>query len=305
MEQFKPDQLNLEDHIAELELHLYSQKRILIVEGNSDLLFFNVLLTTTDNEVTPFVIGEKSKNNSREEIINIFNNFPLIQNHPNVLGIVDKDLNELKHPGYENLKQTEFYDLDCYYIFGSNFLNFVIELVCHDKIIKKIGFNPGKDIGYFREFLLISLLPITKMRFINSRLQIPFNKILKKSPIKERKDRHKKLSKFINDEFSVEINSFHKYLTDSGNNKGITSENLIQEIENLHIESMMEVTNGHDLISLITAIIKTNRNDYDDIKTEESLRLSMNTYTFDEFELTKSVKEWILHLPTNQEKVPS
>ncbi|MEK4669007.1 DUF4435 domain-containing protein [Niallia sp. FSL R7-0271] len=305
MKQFKPDQLELEDHIAELEFYLYSQKRVLIVEGKSDLLFFNVLLTTTNNEVIPFVIGEKSKNSSREEIIKLFDYFPLIQNHPNVLGIVDKDLNELKPLGYKNLKQTEFYDLDCYYIFGANFLSFIIELVCHDKIIKKLGFNPGKDIEYFREFLLISLLPLTKMRFINSQLKIPFNNILKKSPIKDRKERHKKLSKFLNDKFSVEINSFHKYLTDSGNNKGLTLENLIQEIENVDIESKRQVTNGHDLISIITAIIKTNRNDFDDVKTEESLRLSMNINTFDEFELTKSVKEWILHIPTAQEKVSS
>ncbi|WP_194842089.1 DUF4435 domain-containing protein [Gracilibacillus salitolerans] len=299
----RPDELDLKDNIAELEIHLKSNKKIFIVEGKGDLDYFKLLLDRAEEVITPFVVGDKSTNNCRGEIINIFDVLPEVQNNPNVIGIIDRDFNQNTFDKFTNLKQTEYCDLDCYYVYGSNFNNFVSQLVSHYKITNKIGFNPLDNIDHFREYLLECLLPLTKMRLKNDLLNIPFNRVLKKSPIQDRKDRHKKFLKFLNDDFTINMNVFYTYLSSNGSLRHFECQELLDVINSFQVTNKLHVSNGHDLISLITAIIKSYRNDYDDIKTEEALRLTMNIEVFEEFELTRSVKKWILSSCEKKEAV--
>jgi hypothetical protein len=290
----KPDNLELADHIAELELLLLSNNNIFIVEGKSDLDFFKIPLKSTKKKILPFVIGEKGSTNCRNDIIELFNNVSSIQNNPKVLAIIDKDLIENEIPNYNNLIQTELCDLDCYYVFCSNFFNFVVQLTDNEKINKALGFTPIDNINGFREFLLRALLPLTKMRLINSDIKIPFNKLLKKSPVEQRKERYKKFNKFLDKQYFIDLDLFYRYLVTNTGYNNVNLLNLKHKLDEINIENLINVTNGHDLISLVTVIIKIANPDYDDIKTEKALRLSMNIDIYSEYEFTNIVKNWIL-----------
>ncbi|MBU3568663.1 DUF4435 domain-containing protein [Priestia aryabhattai] len=296
MNKIKPDDLESIDHISELEMYLPTKKNIFIVEGRSDLEFFNLLLTKTNKNIIPFVMGDKGSNNCRQDIINLFDSIKEIQDNPNVIGVIDADFNTNENIKYNNLKKTEFCDLDCYLIFANNFLNFVINLLVNEKIIKSIGMNPGENLEVFRKYLLTALLPLSKMRSINGELQIPFNDILKKSPAPQRKERYKKLSKFIDKQYYFNLELFYRYLTSNIGKYRIELSDLIEKLDLIELTNLDVVTNGHDLISLLTLLIKVNKSEYDDLKTEEALRLTMNLEMFDEFELTRQVKIWFLSI---------
>ncbi|WP_454190061.1 hypothetical protein [Paenibacillus sp. Marseille-Q7038] len=73
---------------TEFEIHLKTKRKILILEGSSDLNFFKILLDKAKTNITPFCING---NDSKRQLIALFTNYPEIQNNPLFLGVIDKD----------------------------------------------------------------------------------------------------------------------------------------------------------------------------------------------------------------------
>jgi len=300
----KTDEYDYFDIEAELSILIKGKEKILILEGESDLRFFRLLLNRTDT-VLPFCINS---HDCKTDLIKLFKNNESIQNNKRILGIIDKDLddyNNLKYK-YNNLIVTDFADLDCYMIYFSSFENFLIEYLNKDSVKETFGFLPALNIEKFRRIIHDSLIEFTKLRIANDNfnLQIPLGKIFKKSPIKDRKDRYKKFSKIISKDFKVQHKTLFSYIFSTGMCKNIDMGSCLEKFNVIKSDKYDLYTNGHDIISILTCICNAHNPTKNDIEIEQSLRLTLNKEVFKEFNCTYIVSNWIFddfNKPTNME----
>ncbi|PFN99467.1 hypothetical protein COJ63_23290 [Bacillus cereus] len=295
----RTDQFDSEDHITELEILLSGKKKILILEGKSDRDFFKLLLSKSPNDIHPFCIGDQKSKDCKTDLIKLFEGYERIQNNDKVLGVIDKDLAAGYKFSFQNLLHTELHDLDCYYLYFSSFERFVVQLLDDDKLIDRIGFKPSEDIEKFLVYLERALAPLTKLRLINSKFKVPFNKILKKSPAVEREKRHTKFSRFINDDLFIDEEKLITCLFSSGLCSHVDGHELKKAYLGLKCTDIKYYSNGHDLISILTNIVNFGRKTKDkktDLEVEEALRLVTDLNVFQEYPCTQKVMKWVFEV---------
>ncbi|MEC0129517.1 MULTISPECIES: DUF4435 domain-containing protein [Paenibacillus] len=290
----RTDDIDYQYDVSEFEIHLLTKKKIILLEGNSDLKFLKILLNKTEpNSIIPYCING---NNSKTQLISLFNDFPHIQNNNLYLGIVDKDLDDLT-VSFSNLIYTDFPDLDCYYLHFSGFRNFVNEYFDNIKTSETLGFNPVHNIPKFINFIITAIDPLTILRLISksNAYNIPLGKVFVKSPVNERRDRHKKFKKIINDNNIICKDKLFTYLMSSPHCDNTILNAAKHTCEDFKESNLTYQTNGHDLISFITYLYNlTNNIKKDDVEIEESLRLTIHIDMFNEYPNIQKVSNWIL-----------
>lgn len=299
MKNKRPDQFDMEDNITELEMLLLRKKKILILEGSSDRSFFKFLLAKSSEDIQTFCMGEKGSKSCKTDLIGLFEQYTDIQDNNLVLGVFDKDLEEKFEFDFQNLLYTEFHDLDCYHMYFSSFERFVVEFLDEPVIAKKMGFNPSKDIEKTRNFIERALAPLSILRLINKdeKLRIPLNKILPKSPAPIRKSRYEIFGEFINHDLFIDDEKLIHYIVSHSLGKHLDAKKIRTAYVNSSYSNIKFFSNGHDLISLLTHLVNVGRrwkDDKDDLEIEESLRLSTDLNSFQEYTFTKKIMGWVL-----------
>lgn len=288
---FRPDEFDYEVFEIECVNIVRTGRKCLILEGSSDKLFFRNMLNENKDVLVICVNSTDSKNH----LISIFRNNKLIQENKNVIGVIDRDLDS-NEMAYSNLIVTRFNDIENYYFQFKSFKNFIYEYF-EDKDIKRI-FNVDEinNISLIRENIYKKLLELTKLRVAshNFNLEIPLGRAFKKSPEDERRKRHKKVAKTISENFEICEEKLIRYIYSSTNYNKYSTNVVSKKIQEININNINCCTNGHDLVSLIAVIINSKRAIMDDIRVEESLRLTVRKEDYYDFEELLNIYNWIV-----------
>ena len=295
MKKKRTDEIDKYDNEAELTLLLDNKKRILIIEGESDICFFKILLSECKGDVLPFCIhGE----HHRSDIIELFSNFKAIQNNKSVLGLIDKDTEDYDDIvyTYNNLLVTEYADLDCYLINFSGFKSFVAQILDKPNIIRFLGYIPSENILKLRKFIYNSLVPLTRFRKVNIKYKFPLGKVFPKFPPELKKVRYKKIKKILNDKMQNESKNMFDFISAHQECHGKEMESIVSDFDSCVLKDFEFATNGHDIISFITCLNNLSSIHRNDLDIEELLRLTIQLNNYTEYKLTNYIYHWALNI---------
>lgn len=287
---FRPDKFDYEVFEIELLNIAKTGKKCLILEGSSDKLFFRNML----NENRDILVVCVNSTDSKNHMISFFNNNEFIQENQNVIGVIDRDL-DLNERLYSNLIVTRFNDIENYYFQFESFKNFIYEYFDAEDIKRIFNVDEINNISLIRENIYKKVSKLTKLRLAsnNFNLQIPLGKVFKKSPEDERKKRYKKVAKTIDKNFEICEEKLIRYMYSSTDYNKHSANEIIEKVQEINITDIDFCTNGHDLVSLIAVIIN-DKSSIDDIRVEESLRLTVQKENYYEFEELLNIYNWIV-----------